>query len=127
LQLEVMTVVLPSVVGAKTYTSAELRIPHPLIAIHPDNVVPVGLLLLLLCTLPTGVVGAKAYNLAKLRSTLPADVRVPSSVAVPFGVFERVLGHAANAGPAAQLAKLQAELGNARVSMCVWGGNVWVN
>jgi hypothetical protein len=35
---------------------------------------------------------------------------------VPFGPFERVLGHAVNAGTAAQLAKLQAELGNARVS-----------
>jgi alpha-glucan,water dikinase len=68
------------------------------------------------------VVGAKAYNLAKLRSTLPSDVRVPSSVAVPFGVFEAVMAHPANAGPAAQLAKLQAELGNARVS----GGDVGV-
>jgi alpha-glucan,water dikinase len=63
----------------------------------------------------SGVVGAKAYNLAKLRSTLPEWVRVPSSVALPFGVFEAVLKDPANAGPAAQLKQLQADLGNARV------------
>lgn len=62
-----------------------------------------------------GVVGAKAYNLAKLRATLPDWVRLPSSVALPFGVFEAVMGDPANAGAAAQLQQLQAELGNARV------------
>lgn len=64
-----------------------------------------------------GVVGAKAYNLAKLRSTLPDWVRVPASVALPFGVFEAVMDDAANAGAAAQLRRLQAELGSARVSL----------
>jgi hypothetical protein len=63
------------------------------------------------------VVGAKAYNLAKLRATLPDWVRVPSSVALPFGVFEAVLKHPANAGPAGQLQQLQAELGKATVGV----------
>jgi len=66
---------------------------------------------------PPGVVGAKANNLAKLRSTLPDWVRVPASVALPFGVFEAVMAHPANAGPAAQLQRLQQELGNAQVGM----------
>jgi hypothetical protein len=45
-------------------------------------------------------------------------------------MVERVLKHAANAGPAAELAKLQAELGNAWVNVltqllvCV-GGGAW--
>lgn len=65
-----------------------------------------------------GVVGAKAYNLALLRSTLPEWVRVPSSVALPFGVFEAVM--AANPGPAAQLQQLQAELSRAQVGRHGW-------
>jgi alpha-glucan,water dikinase len=91
---------------------AGARQPHRLKLKQPD---PVAAWAISEAQFTPGVVGAKAYNLAKLRSTLPSDVRVPSSVAVPFGVFEAVMAHPANAGPAAQLAKLQAELGNARV------------
>lgn len=73
------------------------------------------------CPLQSGVVGAKANNLAKLRSSLPEWVRVPASVALPFGVFEAVMDQPDNAGPAAQLKQLQAELNNARVRRgCVW-------
>jgi hypothetical protein len=63
-----------------------------------------------------GVVGAKANNLAKLRSALPDWVRVPASVALPFGVFEAVLGYGPNAAAAAALKQLQAQLASARVS-----------
>lgn len=55
--------------------------------------------------------------MAKLRSTLPDWIRVPASVALPFGVFEAVMGHPDNAGPAAQLQRLQGELGSARVGL----------
>lgn len=57
-----------------------------------------------------GLVGAKSGNLKKLRSMLPAGVRAPASVTLPFGTFERVLGDPANGGAAQQLRALQARL-----------------
>ncbi|KAK2077624.1 hypothetical protein QBZ16_004470 [Prototheca wickerhamii] len=38
-----------------------------------------------------GVVGAKSKNLAGLRGRLPASIRLPASVTVPFGAFEKAL------------------------------------
>lgn len=38
-----------------------------------------------------GVVGAKSKNLANLRGKLPEWIRLPPSVAIPFGTFEAVL------------------------------------
>lgn len=37
------------------------------------------------------LVGGKARHLATLRQRLPAEIGVPASVAIPFGVFEHVL------------------------------------
>ena len=51
-----------------------------------------------------GVVGAKSRNLADLRGRLPAWVRLPPSVAVPYGVAEEVLGMAGNEKAAAAVA-----------------------
>ncbi|KAF6251712.1 glutathione synthetase ATP-binding domain-like protein [Scenedesmus sp. NREL 46B-D3] len=65
--------------------------------------------------LSTGVVGAKANNLAKLRNTLPAWIQVPAGVALPFGTFEQVLAFGANSSAAARLRELQQELGRAEV------------
>jgi alpha-glucan, water dikinase len=39
-----------------------------------------------------GIVGSKANNLNQLRGRLPSWIHVPASIALPFGVFERVLG-----------------------------------
>ncbi|NOZ25827.1 MAG: hypothetical protein GXO94_07050 [Nitrospirae bacterium] len=38
-----------------------------------------------------GIVGGKSLNLARLRGKLPEWIHLPSSVALPFGVFEKVL------------------------------------
>ena len=37
-----------------------------------------------------GVVGAKSKNLAGLRGKLPAHIKLPASVTLPFGCFEKV-------------------------------------
>ena len=37
-----------------------------------------------------GVVGAKSKNLAGLRGKLPAHIKLPASVTLPFGCFEQV-------------------------------------
>lgn len=56
------------------------------------------------------VVGAKACNLAKLRSKLPGWILVPRSVALPFGTFEAVLADEANADVAAELQLIEEHL-----------------
>lgn len=43
-----------------------------------------------------GVVGAKSKNLAGLRGKLPADINLPASVTIPFGVYEASLEAPAN-------------------------------
>ena len=43
-----------------------------------------------------GVVGGKSKNLAALRGQLPADIRLPASVTLPFGCFEEALNDKAN-------------------------------
>lgn len=63
-----------------------------------------------------GVVGAKAFNLAKLRNALPSWINVPASVAVPFGTYERVMSWGINHHVAERVRGLQDELGRAQVS-----------
>lgn len=63
-----------------------------------------------------GVVGAKAFNLAKLRKTLPSWINVPASIAVPFGTYERVMSWGINQHVADRVRRLQDELGHAQVS-----------
>lgn len=62
-----------------------------------------------------GVVGAKAYNLAKLRRALPNWIQVPASVAIPFWSFERVLWDY-NRHVGERVKALQDELGRAQVN-----------
>lgn len=56
------------------------------------------------------MVGAKANNLATLRSKLPEWILVPRSVALPFGTFEAVLADPANADVARQLREIEGQL-----------------
>lgn len=42
------------------------------------------------------VVGGKASHLAQLRGKLPESIHLPASVAIPFGVFEKVLSDSKN-------------------------------
>ena len=53
-----------------------------------------------------GVVGAKSKNLAGLRGKVPAWIRLPGSVTVPFATFERCLEEKANATVAKELEAL---------------------
>eukprot|EP00793_Prasinoderma_coloniale_P005007 PRCOL_00000768-RA len=53
-----------------------------------------------------GVVGAKSNNVASLRGKLPAWINLPSSAALPFGVFDELLKERVNAAPAQKLAAL---------------------
>ena len=46
----------------------------------------------------------------RLRGKLPGNIAVPSSVALPFGTFERTLREKANAGAAKTIAALQKQL-----------------
>jgi alpha-glucan,water dikinase len=62
-----------------------------------------------------GVVGAKAYNLAKLHKALPSWINVPASIAVPFGTYERVMSWGINHHVAERVRGLQDELGRAQV------------
>src|SRR6185437_11482228 len=45
-----------------------------------------------------GIVGGKANNLNGLRGRLPDWIRLPKSIALPFGVFDRVLADEQNRG-----------------------------
>ncbi|KAH7423050.1 hypothetical protein KP509_12G037200 [Ceratopteris richardii] len=42
------------------------------------------------------LVGAKSRNVAHLKNKLPSSIKVPTSVALPFGVFEEVLAEDVN-------------------------------
>lgn len=41
-------------------------------------------------------VGAKSRNIAYLKGKLPSWIGIPTSVALPFGVFEKVLSDSRN-------------------------------
>jgi len=56
-------------------------------------------------------VGGKSTHQAALRGRLPDSIGLPRSAAVPFGVFEQVLGLAINCQPAQRYAQKVAEIG----------------
>lgn len=58
----------------------------------------------------SGAVGGKGLNLAGLRGKLPSNVTMPSSIAFPFGTFERVLSNSANSAIAKAVAAAEKEL-----------------
>ncbi|GAB4821271.1 hypothetical protein N2152v2_008317 [Parachlorella kessleri] len=57
-----------------------------------------------------GVVGGKSRNLAQLKAKLPDWISAPSSVALPFGTFERALQDPINREVAAAVAAAAEEL-----------------
>ncbi|KAK3416768.1 hypothetical protein EUGRSUZ_H02531 [Eucalyptus grandis] len=56
------------------------------------------------------MVGAKSRNIAHMKGKLPSWIGVPTSVAIPFGVFERVLSESANKVVAEKLQNLKRKL-----------------
>jgi alpha-glucan,water dikinase len=56
------------------------------------------------------LVGAKSRNIANLRGKLPSWIRLPTSVALPFGVFEKVLAESINKDVATEIANLSKQL-----------------
>ncbi|KAG0553488.1 hypothetical protein KC19_12G015100 [Ceratodon purpureus] len=56
------------------------------------------------------LVGAKSRNIANLRGKLPSWIRLPTSVALPFGVFEKILAEATNKDVATKIASLSKQL-----------------
>jgi alpha-glucan,water dikinase len=55
-------------------------------------------------------VGSKSLHQARLRGKLPDWIRLPASAALPFGVFEKVLGLEPNRGPARRYSELAAQV-----------------
>ncbi|THG07079.1 hypothetical protein TEA_023732 [Camellia sinensis var. sinensis] len=62
------------------------------------------------------VVGAKARNIGYLKGKVPSWVGIPTSVALPFGVFEKVLSDGLNQKVAEKLQLLKKKLGEGDVS-----------
>ncbi|KAG5520839.1 hypothetical protein RHGRI_033418 [Rhododendron griersonianum] len=62
------------------------------------------------------MVGAKSRNIAYLKGKVPSWVGIPTSVALPFGVFEKVLSDGLNKGVAENLQILKKKLGEGDVS-----------
>jgi alpha-glucan,water dikinase len=60
-------------------------------------------------------VGGKSIHLARLQGKIPQSIELPSSVALPFGVFEKVIGDTANRAVAEQYNKLVESLGSVEV------------
>jgi len=59
-------------------------------------------------------VGAKALNLQRLSGRVPDSIHLPASLALPFGVCERVLNDRGNRGPANQHQALLGSLARAQ-------------
>nr|AOQ26246.1 GWD1 [Actinidia deliciosa] len=57
------------------------------------------------------MVGAKSRNIAYLKGKVPSGVGIPTSVALPFGVFENVISDGLNQGVAKKLQFLKEKLG----------------
>ncbi|XP_042756747.2 alpha-glucan water dikinase 1, chloroplastic isoform X2 [Lactuca sativa] len=57
------------------------------------------------------MVGAKSRNIAYLKGKVPSWVGIPTSVALPFGVFEKVLSDDLNRGVSEKLQILNKQLG----------------
>lgn len=62
-----------------------------------------------------GAVGGKALNLAGLRDALPAHIKRPASIALPYGTFERVMNHRSNSNAAAAIQAAEEELASSNV------------
>jgi alpha-glucan,water dikinase len=58
-------------------------------------------------------VGGKANNLRQLAGKVPSWIHLPTSVAIPFGVFEKVLGQEPNRAVAQRYAALAREMDEA--------------
>jgi alpha-glucan,water dikinase len=56
------------------------------------------------------LVGAKSRNIANLRGKLPSWIHLPTSAALPFGVFEKVLAESINKDVATEIATLSKQL-----------------
>ncbi|KAI4383012.1 hypothetical protein MLD38_008897 [Melastoma candidum] len=56
------------------------------------------------------MVGAKSRNIAYLKDKVPSWIGVPTSVAIPFGVFEKVLSERINEGVSQKLQTLKKKL-----------------
>ncbi|XP_019166630.1 PREDICTED: alpha-glucan water dikinase, chloroplastic-like [Ipomoea nil] len=56
------------------------------------------------------LVGAKSRNIANLKGKVPSWIGIPTSVALPFGVFEKVLSDDINKGVDAKLQVLKKKL-----------------
>ncbi|KAL2621231.1 hypothetical protein R1flu_001436 [Riccia fluitans] len=56
------------------------------------------------------MVGAKSRNIAHLRGKLPSWIKLPTSVALPFGSFEKVLAESINQDVAKDIAALTKEI-----------------
>ncbi|XP_031124522.1 alpha-glucan water dikinase, chloroplastic [Ipomoea triloba] len=56
------------------------------------------------------LVGAKSRNIANLKGKVPSWIGIPTSVALPFGVFEKVLSDDINQGVDAKLQVLKKKL-----------------
>ncbi|CAK9158146.1 unnamed protein product [Ilex paraguariensis] len=63
------------------------------------------------------MVGAKSRNIAYLKGKVPSWVGIPTSVALPFGVFEKVLSHHLNQVVAERLQFLKNKLGGGEFSV----------
>ncbi|XP_042496996.1 alpha-glucan water dikinase, chloroplastic-like isoform X2 [Macadamia integrifolia] len=57
------------------------------------------------------MVGAKSRNIAYLKGKVPSWLGIPTSVALPFGVFEKVLSDSSNQAVADTLQSLKKQLG----------------
>jgi alpha-glucan,water dikinase len=62
------------------------------------------------------MVGAKSRNIANLKGKVPSWLGIPTSVALPFGVFEKVLSDKSNQAVAEKLKILKKKLGEGEVS-----------
>ncbi|XP_043704280.1 alpha-glucan water dikinase, chloroplastic-like isoform X1 [Telopea speciosissima] len=62
------------------------------------------------------MVGAKSRNIAYLKGKVPSWVGIPTSVALPFGVFEKVLSESSNQAVADTLQSMKKRLGEGEFS-----------
>ncbi|KAI3933019.1 hypothetical protein MKW92_033488 [Papaver armeniacum] len=58
------------------------------------------------------MVGAKSRNISYIKGKVPSWVGIPTSIALPFGVFEEVLSEGSNKEVAEKLQSLKKRLGN---------------
>ncbi|XP_022966664.1 alpha-glucan water dikinase, chloroplastic [Cucurbita maxima] len=62
------------------------------------------------------MVGAKSRNISYLKGKVPSWVGIPTSVALPFGVFEEVLSEGSNKAVAEKIQDLKIKLGEGEFS-----------